>query len=123
MVQRPVDIPTDAKGTTKQFNASQITEGEKLFEDNCKSCHAGGNTLQDPTISLSLLTLKQATPPRDNLAALVSFIQAPRSYDGKAASATCRGGAFLKPEEQEKLAAFILRAADRAQGWATMPKL
>jgi len=68
---------------------------------------------------LSTLDLKQATPPRDNLQAIVAFMKAPLSYDGKRPSDTCRSDAFLSEEELNKLGAFLLRAADRAKGWAT----
>ncbi|WP_218081504.1 photosystem II cytochrome PsbV2 [Anthocerotibacter panamensis] len=122
LVQRPVDIVVSPKGQTALFTAGQITEGKALFENNCKICHVGGNTLQNPAISLSILDLKQATPPRDNLEALTAFIKAPKTYDGKGLSSTCRGADFLTAEELDKLAAFVLRAAERAKGWGTIPQ-
>lgn len=119
LVRRPVDIVLNPQGETILFDGGQITEGKKLFEDNCKSCHVGGNSLQNPTISLSQRDLKQATPPRDNLSALVTFMKAPKTYDGKRPSDTCRAAGYLKDEELDKLGAFLLRASEKAKGWGT----
>ncbi len=118
-VVKPIEIPLNAQGQTVLFSPQEITEGKTLFEDNCINCHVGGNSLQSPTISLSSIDLKQATPPRDNLVALVTFMKAPRTYNGKELSPTCRPADFLKADDLDKLGAFILRAADRAKGWAT----
>jgi len=119
---QPIEVVLNAKGDTATFTPGELTEGQGLFESNCKLCHVGGNTLQDPKVSLSLLDLKQATPPRDNLESMVAFIKKPVSYDGKGGDSACRGGAFLKPEELDKLGAFVLRAADRAKAWGTIPQ-
>lgn len=117
----PVALPADASGTLRTFTAADLSVGKRLFEKNCLNCHVGGATLPNPRVSLSLTDLKGATPPRDNIAALMAFVRSPRSYDGREESYTCRA---LPPESVPdgalaQLAAFILRAAQVAPGWGS----
>jgi photosystem II cytochrome c550 len=95
--------------------------GKKLFELHCASCHVGGSTLPNPEVSLSLEKLKQAIPPRDTVEQLVKFMRQPMSYDGSEDSLLCREvpESWLSQAEVENLAAFILRAAEKAKGWGT----
>jgi photosystem II cytochrome c550 len=115
----PVSIAVDAQGNTRDFNATELTEGKRLFENNCKNCHVGGATLPNPRVSLALKALQAATPSRDNVAALVDFQRLPMSYDGSEESYWCRqvSAEWLSNDQLEKLAAFVLRAAEVAPGW------
>ncbi|MCS7226740.1 MAG: photosystem II cytochrome PsbV2 [Gloeomargarita sp. SKYB31] len=120
-VEAPVALKADASGTLQTFTAEDLSVGKRLFESNCINCHVGGATLPNPRVSLSLADLQGATPPRDNIAALMAFSRAPRSYDGREENYTCR---ILPPEtvsdqELAQLAAFVLRAAQVAPGWGS----
>jgi photosystem II cytochrome c550 len=117
----PVPIVMDAQGTTRNFDATELTEGLNLFNDNCKSCHIGGLNRQSPSVSLSLDTLKAATPARDNVGALVTFQRLPMSYDGSEEVYWCRQVSpnWLSDEQLANLAAFILRSGELLSGWGT----
>ncbi|MCU0546754.1 MAG: photosystem II cytochrome PsbV2 [Oscillatoriaceae cyanobacterium Prado104] len=115
----PVEMDLDAEGHTRSFTAEDLSAGKKLFEQNCLNCHVGGATLPDPTVSLSLAALKGATPPRSNINSLVAYLREPMTYDGTDVTFWCRQvpESWLKQPEVEKLAAFVLRAAQYAPGW------
>jgi photosystem II cytochrome c550 len=120
-VTQPVLLPADATGIGQSFTALDLSAGKRLFESNCINCHVGGATLPNPRVSLSLADLRGATPPRDNIGALVQFIRLPQNYQGTEDSYICRQ---LSPEaatdqELAQLAAFILQAARVAPGWGT----
>lgn len=115
----PVALDVDGQGQTKLFSPEDLTEGKELFEAHCLNCHVGGATLPDPTVSLALDTLAGATPPRDNINGLVGFLREPMTYDGSEPSFWCREvpESWMPQEQVEKLAAFVLRAAQKAPGW------
>jgi photosystem II cytochrome c550 len=117
----PVSLNVDGKGLTAQFSAEDLSSGKQLFETHCLNCHVGGATLPDPTVSLSLKTLAGATPPRDTINGLVEFLREPMTYDGSDASFWCRQvpESWMPKAEIEQLAAFVLRAAQKAPGWGT----
>lgn len=119
--REPVSLDLDGKGQTQQFSPEQLSEGKELFEAHCLNCHVGGATLPDPTVSLSLTTLAGATPPRNNINALVDFQRQPMTYDGSEPSFWCREvpETWMPQEQIETLAAFVLRAAQKAPGWGT----
>ena len=75
----------------------------------------------NPEVSLSLENLKAATPPRDTLDALVSYIRHPLSYDGSDENFACREVSpnWIPQAQVEQMAAFILRAAEKAPGWGS----
>lgn len=116
-----VEVPLNAAGDTKTFTPEQLSEGKRLFKTNCINCHVGGATLPNPIVSLSLSKLKGATPPRDTLEGMVAFMRHPMTYDGTEDAVLCREipDSWLAQEETENLAAFVLRAAEVARGWAT----
>jgi len=120
-VTEPISLNLDGQGDTAQFSPEDFSAGKELFEANCLNCHVGGATLPDPTISLSLDTLAGATPPRDNINGLVAFLRQPMTYDGSELSFWCREvpESWMPQEQIEKLAAFVLRAAQKAPGWGT----
>ncbi len=117
----PISLPFNLQGETRLYTAEDFSEGKRLFGENCKSCHVGGATLPNPLVSLSLEDLKGATPPRNTIASLVEFQRQPLSYDGQDFGFGCRevSQTWVKTESLEKLAAFILRAAEVAPGWGT----
>ncbi|NEP47119.1 MAG: photosystem II cytochrome PsbV2 [Okeania sp. SIO2H7] len=120
-VSQPVEIKTNEAGDSKLFNGEEISDGKRLFSDSCLNCHVGGATLPLPDVSLSMDSLKGAIPPRDNIHNLVEYFREPMVYDGSDYSYFCREitERWMSDEEVEKLAAFILRAAEKAPGWGT----
>jgi photosystem II cytochrome c550 len=117
----PIALDFDGKGHTQQFSGEDLSVGKELFETHCLNCHVGGATLPDPTVSLSLKTLAGATPPRDNINGIVNFLREPMTYDGSDLTFWCRQvpETWMPKEQIEKLAAFVLRAAQKAPGWGT----
>jgi photosystem II cytochrome c550 len=115
----PVDIPYNPQGETKEFSPQALSRGKKLFEENCLNCHVGGSTLPNPQVSLSLEDLQGATPPRSNIENLVAYMREPMTYDGRYVSNWCRKvpDTWMSRQQVENLAAFILRAAEKAPGW------
>jgi photosystem II cytochrome c550 len=114
-----VALPLDVSGKTRPFSATELTAGKHLFEQNCLNCHVGGATLPDPTVSLSLKDLAGATPQRDTIEGLVSFLRHPMTYDGSEETVWCREvpDTWLSQAQVESLAGFVLRAAQVAPGW------
>lgn len=119
--KEPVSLDVDGQGQTRLFSAEDLSEGKRLFENNCLNCHVGGSTLPEPTVSLSLSDLGGATPPRDNIYSLVAYLREPMVYDGSEPTFWCREvpESWMPSEQVEKLAAFVLRAAQTAPGWGT----
>ncbi|MBD2056128.1 photosystem II cytochrome PsbV2 [Oculatella sp. FACHB-28] len=119
-VSEPIALDLDEK-QTKLFSAENLSQGKRLFEENCKNCHVGGATLPDPLVSLSIEALRGAMPPRDNINGLVTFLRQPMTYDGTEESFFCRQmpESWVSQSEVENLAAFILRAAQKAPGWGS----
>ncbi|NEQ24126.1 MAG: photosystem II cytochrome PsbV2 [Microcoleus sp. SIO2G3] len=114
----PVELAIDAD-QTRAFTGEEISEGKRLFEENCLNCHVGGATLPEPTATLAIDALKQATPPRDTISSLVAFLRQPMTYDGSEETFWCRQvpESWMSRSEVENLSAFILRAAQKAPGW------
>lgn len=119
-VIEPIALPLDAQ-QTRLFSAADFSAGKQVFESSCVNCHVGGTTLPNPPVSLALSVLKHATPPRDTINQLVAYMRQPMSYDGSTEEMLCRQvpESWLSQPEVENLAAFILRAAQVAPGWAT----
>ncbi len=120
--KEPIALPNNAEGNRREFSAEQLSAGKRFFEENCKNCHVGGATLPDPTVPLTLEALKGAMPPRDNIESLVAFLRQPMTYDGSEESLYCREvpESWLSTEQTEDLAAFLLRAAQKAPGWGNL---
>ena len=76
-------VPATPEGTTVTFTEQEIKGGRKLFNSSCGECHAGGITKTNQNVGLDPETLALATPPRDNVDALVDYIKDPTSYDGE----------------------------------------
>lgn len=115
----PVSLEIDSQGSTRSFSPADLSAGKRLFEGSCKNCHVGGATLPDPLVSLSLEDLRQATPARNNIDSLAAFMRHPMTYDGREESIGCRQvtESWMPQAQVENLAAFILRAAQKAPGW------
>jgi photosystem II cytochrome c550 len=119
LAREPVALKGDDQGQTRLFSVDDLSQGKQLFLQHCLNCHVGGSTLPNPLVSLTLKDLQGATPPRNNINALVAFSRNPRTYDGTEAADTCRvvPENWLSQLELENLAAFVLRAAEKAPGW------
>jgi photosystem II cytochrome c550 len=117
--KEPISLELDHQGQTRQFSPTDLSLGKQLFEKHCLNCHVGGSTLPNPLVSLSLNALAGATPPRDNINSLVDFLRQPMTYDGSEETFWCRQvpESWMSQEQVEKLAAFVLRAAQKAPGW------
>ena len=117
--REPVPLMINSQGETRLFSPEDLTQGKRLFEENCINCHVGGSTLPDPTRSLKLATLKGAVPPRDNIESLLAFQREPMDYDGSDDSVWCRRVSedWMSTQELTNLEAFILRAAEIAPAW------
>jgi photosystem II cytochrome c550 len=70
-------------GDTVVLSLEQVQKGKRLFNESCSQCHAGGRTKTDANVGLALDVLAGATPPRDNIAALVDYMNNPTTYDGE----------------------------------------
>lgn len=118
-VEEPVEIQLNNQGETMVFSAEDLSEGKQLFAKNCLNCHVGGANLVNPSISLSLSDLKGATPPRDNINNLVAFFRDPMIYDGSDYTYLCRQVTenWMSQKQAEDMAAFIVRAAQKAPAW------
>jgi photosystem II cytochrome c550 len=118
---KPATMTLDQAGATKVFSYEDMIVGKEIFAQNCLSCHVGGTTLSSPSVSLALKDLQGATPPRDTVNALTTYIRHPLAYDGSDENYTCRevSADWIPDEQVEKVAAFILRAAEKAKGWGT----
>lgn len=75
-------VPADASGATMTASLDDLANGERKFAYACSICHTGGDTKTNPTINLSTGALENATPSRDNVAALVDYMNNPTTYDG-----------------------------------------
>lgn len=75
-------IPVNEAGDTVVLSLKQVSEGKRLFNYACGQCHVGGVTKTDPNVGLDPEALAGATPPRDNIAALVDYLHNPTTYDG-----------------------------------------
>lgn len=69
-------------GDTVVLTPRQVSEGKRLFNYACGQCHVGGITKTDPNVGLDPEALSLATPPRDNIEALVDYLHNPMTYDG-----------------------------------------
>ena len=64
------------------FSEQEIAQAARL-NTSCGTCHAGGITKTNHNVGLDPETLALATPPRDNVDALVDYMKDPTSYDGE----------------------------------------
>jgi photosystem II cytochrome c550 len=76
-------VPLNGDGDTITLSLKQVKEGKRLFQYACAQCHVGGITKTDPNVGLDPEALALATPPRNNIDALVDYMKDPTSYDGE----------------------------------------
>ncbi len=76
-------VPVNPDGGLVTFSEQEINTGRKVFNTSCGPCHAGGITKTNHNVGLDPETLALATPPRDNVDALVDYMKDPTSYDGE----------------------------------------
>lgn len=69
-------------GKSTVVTPEQVKKGKRLFNASCGSCHTGGVTKTNPNVGLDIESLSLASPARDNIKSLVSYMQDPMSYDG-----------------------------------------
>ncbi len=120
----PAAIQYDHQGNTHSFTLEELNEGKERFDNSCINCHAGGLNIPYPDVSLSLEKLQAATPPRDDISSLVSYMRYPLSYDGSDTNYWCRqvSESWMPQPVAEKLAAYILRAAEVVPNWGIPQK-
>lgn len=118
-VTQPIALERNGEGQTSLFSPADLTEGKQLFQQHCLNCHVGGATLPVPQVPLSLKALQGANPPRDNIDNLVAYLRQPMTYDGSEETYWCRQvpESWMPQQQVEKLAAFVLTAAQKAPGW------
>lgn len=75
-------VRLDTKGTQVTLTPEQVKRGKRLFNASCGQCHAGGLTKTNPNVGLDPESLSFATPPRDSIESLVSYLKNPTTYDG-----------------------------------------
>lgn|SRR6476646_2698246 len=71
-----------SEGQNVVLSLKQVQEGKRLFNYACGQCHVGGVTKTDPNVGLEPEALALATPPRNNIKALVDYMHNPTTYDG-----------------------------------------
>jgi photosystem II cytochrome c550 len=69
-------------GKSTVLSAEQVKKGKRLFNASCGQCHTGGVTKTNPNVGLDIESLSLATPARDNIKSLVTYMQDPMTYDG-----------------------------------------
>ena len=76
-------VKKNEAGDTMVLSIKQVQQGKRLFVNTCSQCHPGGITKTNPNVGLEAEALALATPPRDNVDALVDYLKDPTSYDGE----------------------------------------
>ena len=113
-------VPVSPGGQQVTFSEADIKAGSKLFKGNCGTCHNAGITKTNQNVGLDPETLALATPARDNVDALVTFMKDPSSFDGEYSIAdthpsTSSSDIFvqmrnLNDDELSQIAGYILTA-------------
>ncbi|MFS8854292.1 photosystem II cytochrome c-550 [Synechococcus sp. H55.7] len=123
------DIPAVALSPTESitFTEAQLARGKQLFNKACAQCHVGGQTYPNPDVSLKLSDLEGATPPRDNVLAIVDYIKNPVTYDGAESLVEYHPNTQLlseyprlrnlTDEDLKLIAGYILVQAKTSPGW------
>ena len=75
-------VVSNSTGKTVVLSPEEVKRGKRLFNSTCGACHLGGITKTNPNVGLDPEALSLATPRRDNITALVDYMQNPTTYDG-----------------------------------------
>ena len=75
-------VTLDSKGNNVVITPEQVKRGKRLFNNACGTCHVGGLTKTNPNVGLDTDSLSLATPHRDSITGLVSYMREPMTYDG-----------------------------------------
>ena len=73
-------VPLDSNNGTVVLTPEQVKRGKRLFNTTCAQCHAGGVTKTNPNVGLEPESLAFATPARNNVNSLVSYMKNPLAY-------------------------------------------
>lgn len=76
-------VASNDNGGTAVLSLKEVQEGKRLFNYACAQCHAGGVTKTNQNVGLDPEALAGATPPRNNIEALVDYMKNPTTYDGE----------------------------------------
>ncbi len=76
-------VPLNDQGDTTVLSLKQVKQGKRIFNETCSQCHPGGITKTNQNVGLDPESLAGATPPRDNIQALVDYMKNPTTYDGE----------------------------------------
>ena len=90
--------------------AAEISNGAKIFEANCASCHIGGGNIliSQKTLKKEALSKYLENYDSDSIEAIIHQVQ-----NGKNAMPAFKGK--LSPEEILEVAAYVFQNAE--QGW------
>lgn len=75
-------VKLNEQGDTYVLSLEQVSRGRKRFNYACGTCHKSGTTTTNPTVGLDPESLAGALPSRNNLEALVDYMENPTTYDG-----------------------------------------
>lgn len=75
-------VKLNEQGDTYVLSLEQVSRGRKQFNYACGTCHKSGTTTTNPTVGLDPESLAGALPSRNNLEALVDYMENPTTYDG-----------------------------------------
>lgn len=75
-------IPLNEQGDTVVLSLEQVAQGRKKFNYACATCHVQGITKTNPNVGLEPEALEGAYPNRNNLEALIDYLNNPTTYDG-----------------------------------------
>lgn len=76
-------IQLNEAGDMIVISNQQLENGKRVFNNTCSQCHMAGRTKTNPNVTLRSEDLEGAFPPRDNVLALVDYINEPMTYDGQ----------------------------------------
>lgn len=75
-------VTLNEQGDTVVLSLEQVARGRRQFNYACATCHVQGITKTNPNVGLEPEALEGAYPNRNNLEALVDYLNNPTTYDG-----------------------------------------
>ncbi len=120
-------VPLNDQSETITFTEREIVQGRQLFNAACARCHVGGQTYPNPDVGLKLDDLEGATPARDNVVAMVDYLNNPTTYDGAESMLEYHPNtqltseyprmSALSQEDLKLISGYILVQANNLPGW------